>query len=180
MSENDAMDLPELGTPEAALRSVVNLIARATGQKEGLLEYWLDLYYQVRRKLDTPPLFLQKAMNTAMDHAAAVAHEQMAKIFDDPPKEKPPADPPAPPPPMEKPSKPAKDAGAAAAAKFKRETLKRLQDARSKGLSTPTIVKMAEYNITEDQVRDILDAKPVPVNVYRVLAAALDRRDLNE
>ena len=171
---------PELGTPEAALRSCINLISRATGQPEDLLAFWLDLYYQVRRGAEAPPLFLQKAMNIAMDRAAAATREQVAKAFGEPTQEEPPEEPPAPPPPKEKPAKPAKDAGAAAAAKFKRETLQRLQAARKNGLSTPQIVKLAENNVTEDQIREILDAKPVPVAVYRILAAALDRRELNE
>ena len=38
----------ELGSPEAAVRSCVSLIAAATGQSENYLAYWLDLYYQVR------------------------------------------------------------------------------------------------------------------------------------
>lgn len=38
----------ELGTPEAAVRSCVSLMASVMGQREELLAYWLDLYYQVR------------------------------------------------------------------------------------------------------------------------------------
>lgn len=38
-----------LGTPEAAVRSCVSVIAAVTGQREEILAYWLDLYYQVRR-----------------------------------------------------------------------------------------------------------------------------------
>lgn len=40
--------LPDLGTPEAAVQTCVNLISRATEQPEDRLAYWLDLYYQVR------------------------------------------------------------------------------------------------------------------------------------
>ncbi len=152
---------PELGTPEAALRSCINLISRATGQPEALLAFWLDLYYQVRRQAEAPA------------PGERIATPGCGLARNDSP------EPPAPPPPTEKPSKPAKGAGAAAA-KFKLETVQRLRAARSDGLSTPQIVKLAEGNITEDQVRDILDAKPVPVAVYRILAAALDRRDINE
>ncbi len=41
-------DLP-LGTTEAAVRSCVSVIAAVTAQREEVLAYWLDLYYQVRR-----------------------------------------------------------------------------------------------------------------------------------
>lgn len=37
-----------LGTREAAVLSCVNVIAAVTAQREDLLAYWLDLYYQVR------------------------------------------------------------------------------------------------------------------------------------
>lgn len=37
-----------LGTREAAVLSCVNVIAAVTAQREELLAYWLDLYYQVR------------------------------------------------------------------------------------------------------------------------------------
>ena len=161
--ENETRQLPELGTPVAALRSVVNLISRAVGQPEEILAYWLDLYYQVRQILEmenaaswTPPA--EKPAEFTPPEPSGITEQ--FKPFE--------------------PSKPEKATGAAAAAKFKRETLQRLQAARKDGLSTPQIVKLAENNITEDQVREILDAKPVPVAVYRILAAALDRRELNE
>ena len=37
-----------LGSAEAAVRSCVSLMAAVMGQREELLAYWLDLYYQVR------------------------------------------------------------------------------------------------------------------------------------
>lgn len=37
-----------IGTREAAVLSCVNVIAAVTAQREELLVYWLDLYYQVR------------------------------------------------------------------------------------------------------------------------------------
>ena len=182
MNEYDTRALPELGTREAALRSVVNLISRATGQPEELLAYWLDLYYQVRSRRDQEPApYLKPALDAAAAQAAAIVKKELAaESFEAQPAEAAPPEPSAPPPPEGKPSKPAKEAGAAAAAKFTRTTLIRLQAARKEGLPTPQIVQLAEGNITEDQVRDILAAKPVPVAVYRVLAAALDRRERHE
>ena len=45
MSENER---PALGSPEAAVRSIVNLISLATHTDEDKLAYWLDAYYQLR------------------------------------------------------------------------------------------------------------------------------------
>jgi len=42
----------QLGTTEAAVRSCVSLMAAVMGQREELLAYWLDLYYQVRRSYE--------------------------------------------------------------------------------------------------------------------------------
>ena len=47
-NERELVASPQLGTAEAAVRSCVNLISRASGQPEEALAYWLDLYYQVR------------------------------------------------------------------------------------------------------------------------------------
>lgn len=41
-------EMPALGTAEAAVRSCVSLMAAVMGQREELLAYWLDLYFQVR------------------------------------------------------------------------------------------------------------------------------------
>ena len=41
-----------IGTPEAAVRACVALIASVTGQPEELTERYLDLYYQTRRAAD--------------------------------------------------------------------------------------------------------------------------------
>ena len=46
--DNKTDALP-LGTTEAAVRSCVSVIAAVTAQREEILAYWLDLYYQVRR-----------------------------------------------------------------------------------------------------------------------------------
>ena len=162
--KNNPETIPELGTAEAAVRSCVNLISRATGQPEELLAYWLDLYYQVRCKLEAPKPtpFLQNAMDAALARAAAAAHEQVAKAVGKPSMEEAPGEPP-------------KKSSQAEAVKFKRETLQRLEDVRKHGVSIPRIVAAADGNISESQILSILEAKSVPIDVYRVLAAALDR-----
>ena len=49
MSENER---PALGSPEAAVRSIVNLISLATHTDEEKLAYWLDAYYQAREAFE--------------------------------------------------------------------------------------------------------------------------------
>lgn len=46
MNENEK---PAIGSSEAAVLTVVELIARAVQVSEQHLAYWLDLYYQVRK-----------------------------------------------------------------------------------------------------------------------------------
>ena len=60
------------------------------------------------------------------------------------------------------------------AAVFKRQVRERMLEMRKRGLTTPLIVKKGNANITEQQISDILAAKPVPVAEYRVLEAVLD------
>lgn len=47
MNENEK---PVIGSSEAAVLTVVELIARAAQMSEQHLAYWLDLYYQVRSR----------------------------------------------------------------------------------------------------------------------------------
>lgn len=47
MNENEK---PALGSTEAAVLTVVELIARAAQMSEQHMSYWLDLYYQVRSR----------------------------------------------------------------------------------------------------------------------------------
>ena len=54
MNENEK---PAIGSSEAAVLTVVELIARAAQMSEQHMAYWLDLYYQVRsrhEKIMTP------------------------------------------------------------------------------------------------------------------------------
>ena len=49
MNENEK---PALGSAEAAVLTVVELIARAASMSEQHVSYWLDLYYQVRSRYE--------------------------------------------------------------------------------------------------------------------------------
>lgn len=150
--------LPELGTAEAAVRSCVNLISRATGQPEQLLAYWLDLYFQVRLKLEQPPA----------PPVQGSCREQPA----------------APRPPLESDepvgiseqsqSAAPKKSPQAEAAEFKRATLARLEAALAKGIKMGDI---AGGSLTDSQILSIRERKPMPITVYRELDHALDHFD---
>lgn len=68
-----------------------------------------------------------------------------------------------------------KKSGSSEAAAYKREQFERLQKALREGVTMQRIVKAADNNITEDQILGIRECRRVPVAVYRVLAATLDR-----
>ena len=148
MSELNSM--PALGSKEAALQTCVSLIARAVGQPQEIMSYILDLYYQLRRAAESTPEFEQLV-------APGV----------------PPAEPPAPAP-KAAPAPPTKT-DARKDAQFKRRARESLMSMRKAGLTTKKIVEEANGNITEDQIRDIIEAKAVPMAVYQTLAATLKR-----
>ena len=64
---------------------------------------------------------------------------------------------------------------AAEAAAYKREVRDRLIRARADGATNTRISEIANENITPSQIMDILEGLRVPIAVYRVLAAALDK-----
>lgn len=61
MNENEK---PAIGSSEAAVLTVVELIARAAQMSEQHLAYWLDLYYQVRSRheKDMTPIDVSELM----------------------------------------------------------------------------------------------------------------------
>lgn len=58
MNENEK---PALGSTEAAVLTVVELIARAAQMSEQHLSYWLDLYYQVRSRYELDDMVVKAA-----------------------------------------------------------------------------------------------------------------------
>ena len=58
MNENEK---PALGSTEAAVLTVVELIARAASMSEQHLSYWLDLYYQVRSRYELDDMVVKAA-----------------------------------------------------------------------------------------------------------------------
>lgn len=86
------IERPALGSPEAAVRSMVNLIATAARVDEEQLAYWLDAYYQLRaayehadeaeplRPAVPPDLEILEALSNKLDRVADQVEKSMGII----------------------------------------------------------------------------------------------------
>ena len=190
--------MPELGSPEAAVQAAVNLLAAVTKLDERKLAYWLDMYYQLRSRYDAEQaqrrffeMYGPKSPNGATpfaadltedatpqsppEEAATASLECRAARQDAPLAGEPEAGPPAVPDGGE--VSPVPESPAAKAAQEKRRIRERFMQARSNGVTLGAIRKAANGGITEESLRDIIESKPVPVEVYRVLDKALDQME---
>ena len=175
-------ELPKLGTTEAAVRSCVSVIAAVTAQREDVLAYWLDLYYQVRcayeaenrhedpavhnliRIEDLYPLLrdmFARELKSALDGKAVVP---LAGIQPEQPAE---------------PEQPAAEImgpkiGVKGWAAKKNAIRNRLLAARATGVTIPQIVQASEGAITDSEIFKILNTQKVPFDIYRSLGAALE------
>ena len=179
---------PEIGTPEAAVQSCVNLLATVTNIPERKLAYYLDMYYQLRDAYEAARA--EERLEAQRNDETLLQALHLPPVYPDPPRT------------MNTPSAPAEvtdaDTGggdplpppdafsgfepveikvsgpAAQAAAEKRRIRDRLLQMRQNGVSTPQIIKGGNGCITEEQIRLIVDAKPVPIAVYRVLDGVLE------
>lgn len=180
--------LPALGTPEAAVQTCVNLIARATGQPETVVAYWCDLYFSVRRAYarengDEEPVIIRAedllpALRRLWEEvlAAPVTEPTPGQRRQAPsetetteltaePTGSPPGDPAAA-------GSPAPAANNATAV-FKRETRDRLLRLRAEGLTIAQLEEIAP-RLRHDRIMNVLEGKRMEVEFYRKLAAVLD------
>jgi hypothetical protein len=205
----------ELGTPEAAVRSCVELLSMLFEQPVDKTAYYLDLYYQVRRvyeeqrrRNEAAARFLEQF--TRPEEPEPNVYPEPRRTMNNPevpesPAEDTPSQSAAPTAPpgggaRETPERRREEkflevlesvnAGApfcdgrgsrsygnhnaANAAADKRRIRERLMQMREAGLSTPQILKAGNGCITEEQVRAIIAARPVPVAVFRVLDGVLE------
>ena len=173
-----------IGTPEAALASCVNLFSRLFNVPEDYARYYLDMYYQLRlqyergdepeppkkTKKPRPAYETRRTMNDPEKLPEAAPETEREEKFQEVLAS------------VNAGSAPRKTAGdhaignhhAADAAAEKRRIRDRLLQMRQNGVSTPQIIKGGNGCITEDQIRLIVDAKPVPIAVYRVLDGVLE------
>lgn len=165
--------MPELGSPEAAVQAAVNLLAAVTKLDERKLAYWLDMYYQLRCRYEAakahalfvapaPPDDPEDARDQTGDGSADEADPQEADVA-------------APEVPDGGEVSPVPESPAAKAAQEKRRIRERFMQARADGVTLGAIRKAASGCITEDSLRDIIESKPVPVAIYRVLDKSLDQ-----
>lgn len=172
-----------IGTPEAALASCVNLFSRLFNVPEDYARYYLDMYYQLRlqyerddepeppkkTKKPRPPYQAKRTMNDPGKLPEGPGEERK-EMFEEVLAS------------VNAGSAPKKATGehaignhhAADAAAEKRRIRDRLLQMRQNGLSTPQIIKGGNGCITEEQIREIVDAKPVPIAVYRLLDGILE------
>jgi len=162
----DKMERLPLGTPEAAVRSCVSVIAAVTEQREEILAYWLDLYYQVRRSYeiaqgtDEDPRLIRREdvypimrdlMRDALKSSAREEAERRVK--------------------------------AAAAEKekkrrqtpFKRQVAEELEQARAAGYTIPQIVEAGGGKVAEGDVLAMLEKKTLGPAVYVAVHDALNK-----
>ena len=201
MNQDEIMR-PELGSAEAGVLGLVNLMSFSLGVDEALLSYWLDSYYQLRlqyerenspepdptilHRSDLEPVLRQLWEETL--HKSC--RKEAAKRLDDrqqvtrkriepeiyPVERIAPAD-------LEEIQDPLSGmeavtpalSPAAAAAAFKRRTRDWLLEQRAAGLTIADIVKAGAGKITDGQILTILDGGRQPIEVYRALDAALDK-----
>jgi len=184
---------PQLGTTAAAMKGCVDLIARMCEKPVGVVQYWLDLYFQIR---------LASAVEEDKRRRDAKLIERLQEFV--PPEERnPDAGKESSAPESQADKAPAAEDASSAdqagdlagfeplelkkqgaqngntsssdAAKFKRETLARLMRLRGDGITIDSIVRASNGNLNDDVVLNILQARKMSIAYYRKLAAALDR-----
>lgn len=170
MRDINEMNMPALGSPEAAVQSAVNLLAKVTDVNESRLAYYLDMYYQLRCRYECDKDLA--SLKEVFFPGPKLSAERPSPA--DPPDGGNPCEPAAPEVPDGFEPLPLTESPAAKAAAEKRRIRERFMRARENGVTVGAVRKAANGGITEESLRDIIDAKPVPVAVYRVLDKALD------
>ena len=191
------MEAPTIGSAEAGVLGLVNLMAFALELDEEKLAYWLDSYYQLRRqyeaetapapdptilrKSDLEPVLRQLWQETLKKSCQKEASKRMAERKAEKPQQ-PEIYPVTPIRPEDIPAEPLINdelieglAPAAAAAAYKRNVKARLEEARKQGTSIGKIVHASDGLLSENQLLTILDGGRLPIGTYRDLAAVLDK-----
>ena len=188
---------PEIGTTAAAVDSCVSVLSAVTGQREEIMAYWLDLYYQVRRAHERakeaieaeaylieglslePPVLMPAVPDDRGERRAA--EETAAAEKNGPPRAS------APTKGGEAKPKPTGGAGkprpsqvgnthGADAAAYKRDVRDKLLDLRKAGVTVGQIGEAGRgTGYTEGDIYAILEGKKIGVTVYRAIDAALGK-----
>lgn len=159
MNENER---PAIGSSEAAVLTVVELIARAAQMSEQHLAYWLDLYYQVRSRHEAEKgALLEVTADGPATPEPAAGSKKKQRLTG--------ADLRA----IQK--KSTSDGGGYQWREYKRSVLQRLSEARAQGVTSAAIAAASAGKLTENTVMDVLEAVFRPIEDYRALESALDR-----
>lgn len=175
------MTKTDIGTPEAAVRACVALIASVTGQPEELTERYLDLYYQTRRAAELEAERERFLRSWNADGTLTVLAEDVRSAV---PAEK--ADP-------EKPKAKKKvdfdevlasaSAGAklpgkpknAPYGKIKAEIRDRFVALRAQGMTLAQTVNLSGNKVTENQILNIMNGSKVGMDAYNALEDAMNK-----
>ena len=187
----------ELGSAEAAVLSVVSLMAAVTGQREKYLAYWLDLYWQVRSAYEqakAPANAVVLSREDAESLLMAMIREKMEDRTAT--AAAPEAEPEAPKAEPEACDHSKKSANAKTdtdgtrrpgakpgntighdTAVYKRQILERIKALRAQGLTCTAIAEACRMPrmITSSTILGILDGQPYKIEVYRAIGEGLDR-----
>ena len=198
------LELPWIGSPEAAVAGIESLIFHAIGGEKVCpptrLRYWLEAYYQARKTADavrgTPQeIQVDQFGFEKEDDGAAVSAppEQAGESDGQEDTSSVTAEAVTPSPQGEDQSEPKAKirpvgwteeteqpkAGAAQAAAYKRAVRERFLHLRSEGLHLSQVKKYGEGNISDDQILAILEGRKVSVAAYKILDAVLDRIEMS-
>ncbi len=175
------MTKTDIGTPEAAVRACVALIASVTGQPEELTERYLDLYYQTRRAAELEAEREKFLRSWNADGTLTVLAEDVRSAVTT---EK--ADP-------EKPKAKKKvdfdevlasaSAGAklpgkpknAPYGKIKAEIRDRFVALRAQGMTLAQTVNLSGNKVTENQILNIMNGSKVGMDAYNALEDAMNK-----
>ena len=152
---------PTIGSPEAAVRSCVALIASVTGQPEELTERYLDLYYQTRRAAELEAERENFLRSWNADGTLTVLAE------DGPPRASAPTE-------KTKPEKPEKPKNAPYG-KIKAEIRDRFVALRAQGMTIAQTVNLSGNKVTENQILNIMNGSKVGMDAYNALEDAMNK-----
>lgn len=163
-----------IGTREAAVLSCVNVIAAVTAQREELLAYWLDLYYQVRlayereihpERFNAAPAPVLQVMRPEDVYSAVrqIWEERMPRPPAGPRNDAEEATPE---------EAPVKKPGSWTL--FKRRQVERLEAARARGVSYAQLIAVSRGRLTESTISAALNAGKLSLGEWQAITAALD------
>jgi len=159
------MTKTDIGTPEAAVRACVTLIASVTGQPEELTERYLDLYYQTRRAAENTDCHTSAAALVRNDeNEGNPAAKTRKKVDFDEVLASASAG-------AKLPSKPKN----APYGKIKAEIRDRFVALRAHGMTLAQTVNLSGNKATENQILNIMNGSKVGMDAYNALEDAMNK-----